>query len=115
MNLETSYDQKIDPYIELGLARTATQAEIKRAYFQQVRQHPPEQAPEKFQLIRKAYELLRDPAVRANTDLFLLQPPPPLPNRRRPAYDLKVHTEDIFIFATELVMTPMEEDFREIT
>lgn len=103
-----------DPYQVLNLKRQATTEEIKRAYFQTVRQFPPEREPQKFQEIRRAYEQLRDPELRSLTDLFLLQPPPELPNRRRPRYDLSVHNEDIFLLAADLVATPMEADFREI-
>lgn len=104
----------VDPYVVLGLERQATAEEIKRAYFQCVRQFPPEQEPEKFQEIRRAYEHLRDPEQRSLTDLFLLQPPPDLPNRRRPKYDLSVHSEDIILLAIDMITTSMEEDFREI-
>lgn len=103
-----------DPYQVLELERQATAEEIKRAYFQLVRQFPPERDPQKFQEIRRAYEQLRDPELRSLTDLFLLQPPPELPNRRRPSYDLSVHAEDIFQLAADLAATPMEQDFREI-
>ncbi|MEZ4727116.1 MAG: J domain-containing protein [Caldilineaceae bacterium] len=101
-----------DPYLVLGIGRRATDAEIKRAYFQLVRQFPPEREPEKFQQIRAAYERLRTPESRALIDLFLLQPPPDLPNRRRPSYDLSVHQEDLAILALELAATPVEKDFQ---
>ena len=100
----------VDPYHTLGLDRRADATEIKRAYFQLVRQYPPEQAPEKFQDIRAAYELLRDPTSKAQVDLFLIQPPPPLPSRRRAAYDLTVHEEDLFTLALELATLPTVED-----
>ena len=74
-----------DPYRVLGLERRATEAEIKRAYFTLVRQFPPEQAPEKFQEIRAAYEKLRTAESKAQVDLFLIQPPPSVPTRRRAA------------------------------
>jgi len=102
-----------DPYGVLGLDRQASEAEIKRAYFQRVRQFPPEREPEKFRDIRTAYEQLRDAESRARIALFLLQPPPALPNRRRPSYDLSVHTDDLLTLAMELVRTPMQHDFRE--
>ena len=102
-----------DPYGVLGLDRQASEAEIKRAYFQLVRQFPPEREPEKFRDIRTAYEQLRDAESRARIALFLLQLPPPLPNRRRPSYDLSVHTDDLRTLAMELVRMPMQHDFRE--
>lgn len=103
---------EIDPYRVLGIDRRATEAEIKRAYFTNVRQFPPEQAPEKFQEIRAAYEKLRTAESKAQIDLFLIQPPPTVPNRRRASYDLTVHREDLFLLALEMVATPIEEDFR---
>ena len=104
-----------DPYGVLGLDRQAGEAEIKRAYFQLVRQFSPERAPEKFREIRTAYEQLRDPENRARLGLFLVQPPPPLPKQRRPSYDLSVHVEDLLTLAMELVRTPMQDDFSDIT
>ena len=104
-----------DPYGVLGLDRHASEAEIKRAYFQLVRQFSPERAPETFREIRTAYEQLRDPENRARLGLFLLQPPPPLPKQRRPSYDLSVHVEDLLTLAMELVRTPMQDDFSDIT
>ena len=104
-----------DPYGVLGLDRQASEAEIKRAYFQLVRQFSPERAPEQFREIRTAYEQLRDPENRARLGLFLLQPPPPLPKQRRPSYDLSVHVEDLLTLAMELVRTPMQDDFSDIT
>lgn len=112
---DTSVDQGAnvsDPYLILQLDRRASDAEIKRAYFQLVRQYPPEREPEKFQQVRAAYEQLRTPHKRALVDLFLLQPPPDLPNRRRPNYDLSVHVEDLMLMTVEMVATPMENDFQ---
>lgn len=102
-----------DPYEILGLDRQAGDAAIRRAYAQQVRQFPPEREPEAFRRIRAAYEQLRDPERRARASLFLLQPPPPLPPRRRLAYDLDVHVEDLFALAMEQLRVPMEQDFCE--
>lgn len=113
-NVQIVANAQQDPYEVLQIERQAKTEEIKRAYFQMVRQFPPEREPQKFQEIRRAYEQLRNPELRSLTDLFLLQPPPDLPNRRRPRYDLSVHNEDIFRLAVDLVATPMEDDFRDI-
>jgi curved DNA-binding protein CbpA len=98
----TSSKPNQDPYAVLQIDRRADENTIKKAYFRLVRQYPPEQEPEKFQEIRVAYDLLRTPESRAKIDLFLLQPPPSLPNRRRPTYDLTVHTTDLYTLALEL-------------
>jgi curved DNA-binding protein CbpA len=61
-----------NPYKVLGVERTATEAEIKQAYFALVRAHPPERDPDGFKRIRAAYEKLRAGGERAQTDLFLI-------------------------------------------
>lgn len=103
-----------DPYAVLQIDRRADESAIKKAYFRLVRQYPPEQEPEKFQEIRIAYDLLRSAESRSQVDLFLLQPPPSLPNRRRPSYDLSVHTADLDRLALELGLArhAPQADFR---
>jgi len=65
-----------NPYRVLGVERSATVAEIKRAYFALVREHPPERDPEGFKRVRAAYEKLRAAGERAETDLFLVDDQP---------------------------------------
>lgn len=115
MNPDVISQPSRDPYNVLGLSRQADDEDIKRAYFQLVRQFSPERAPDQFREIRTAYEQLRDPANRARLGLFLVQLPPPLPKHRRPSYDLSVHVEDLLTLAMELVRTPMQDDFHDIT
>lgn len=55
-------------YDLLEVPPTSTADEIKRGYFKQVRQHPPEKEPEKFKLIRSAYETLTNTTTRSNYD-----------------------------------------------
>lgn len=62
-----------DPYTILGVGHTASLEEIKKAYFALVRQHPPENDPDAFKQIRAAYEQLRDPRQRQQTDLLSWQ------------------------------------------
>lgn len=86
-----------DPYAVLGLTRGASPRQIKRAYFDLVREYSPEEQPETFKLIRAAYEKLRKADVKEETDLFLFQPPYPWrPRGRRGSIDLEVHAEDIW-------------------
>lgn len=96
--------QSNDPYAVLGLQRGATLREIKRAYFSLVREYPPEEEPESFKIIRAAYEKLRNPDVKSETDLFLFQPPYPWePRKRRPHLDLEVHIEDLLDLLEERI------------
>lgn len=64
-----------NPYKVLGIEREASEAEIKRAYFSLVREHPPERDPEGFKRVRAAYEQLKAGKERAETDLFLIDEP----------------------------------------
>src|SRR5262249_28246161 len=85
-----------NPYAILELDPGASSDEIKRAYFALVRAHPPESDPQTFKNIRAAYERLRDPQKRAETDMLLLRPWPDQGRRRRPPrLDGTLHGEDI--------------------
>jgi curved DNA-binding protein CbpA len=103
----------IDPYVVLGLARTATAAEIKQAYFTLVRTYPPEREPQMFKRIRAAYEQVRDAEHRLETDMRLLQAWPATGRKRRaPKLDLSLHREDVL--AAARAATDLERrDWRE--
>ena len=107
-----------DPYSVLGLTRQATALDIKKAYFTLVRHYPPERDPQGFQRIRAAYEALRTPAARANTDRQLVQPPPPyVAPRQLVPPDLDFHPEDRWLEArrdSDLDKTDFKADFRPV-
>jgi curved DNA-binding protein CbpA len=107
-----------DPYAALGVSRDATLDEIKDAYFQLVRAHPPERDPEQFKVIRAAYDRVRTAERRIETDWLLLQPELPLPAEgAAPAFDLSVHREDLLAAAralSDLEQTDFREDFRPV-
>lgn len=93
----------VDPYAVLDVTHAATPAEIKQAYFTLVRAHPPEREPETFKRIRAAYERLRDPERRTETDMLLLTPwHGPARQRRVPQLDLALHGEDVLAAARAL-------------
>lgn len=108
-----------DPYAALGLERTATADEIKRAYFALVRSHPPEREPDAFKRVRAAYERVRDPARRVETDMLLLTAwPEPSRRRRAPRLDLTLHSEDVLAAAwalSDLERADWREHFRAVS
>ena len=65
------------PFQVLGVPETADDLAIKKAYLRQVRQYPPEQAPERFQAIRGAFEAIQTRRDRLRYQLFHAEPPSP--------------------------------------
>ena len=107
-----------DPYTVLGLSRSADQGDLRATYFALVRQHSPEKDPETFKRIRAAYDKLRTAQRRAETDLFMLQPPPPwTPPKRQPKADTSVSREEILALArawSDLQRDDFTDDFRPV-
>lgn len=116
--MTTSPKVSRDPYSVLGLAREASAIDIKKAYFTRVREFPPERDPAGFQRIRAAYDALRTPAARAETDRQLIQTLPPYQAPRRlPPPDLSFHPEDRWLDArrdSDLERSDFRGDFRPI-
>jgi curved DNA-binding protein CbpA len=67
-----------DPYLVLGLTPAANDEQIRAAYLAKLKQYPPDRAPAEFELVRDAYELLRDRRRRARHTLFSVNPDAPL-------------------------------------
>jgi curved DNA-binding protein CbpA len=110
-----------DPYAVLGVGHTASLEEIKKAYFALVRQHPPEKDPEEFKRIRAAYEQLRDPRQRQQTDLLNWQPwiEPPLPDAPTLESVLEWTLDPAEVIGaaralSDLARTDFREDYREV-
>lgn len=106
-----------DPYAVLELTPAASQDEIKQAYFRLVRAYPPDREPEKFKQIRAAYDQLKTPEKRRETDMLRLAdwPEPELPSPAPP--DFTVAAEDVIRAArafSDLARTDWHEDFREV-
>ena len=104
-----------DPYAVLGLPRGATPRQIKRGYFDLVREYPPEKEVEAFKIIRAAYEQLRNPDVKASTDLFLFRPPSPWsPRKRKGKMNLNFNVADLMDNLqqqSDLGRTDFQDDF----
>jgi curved DNA-binding protein CbpA len=107
-----------DPYAVLKVSRTAPPDEIKQAYFAQVRLYPPEREPDAFKRIRAAYDRLRTPENRLETDMCLLEEwPRSAHSGHLPEPDLSIHAEDLLILLkadTDLARTDFRKDFREV-
>ena len=107
-----------NPYHVLGVLPTANQSDIKQAYFALIRQYPPETEGEKFKLIRAAYEKIKSTQRRAETDIFLPQPPPAWqPPPATLTLDTTFHSSDVLLVLRrwgELGRANFETDFREI-
>ena len=113
-----------DPYTILGIDPAATLDEIKTAYFALVRAHAPERDPEMFKRIRAAYEQLRDPDKRLETDMLRLQAWPE-PSLKRifddaetdPARGVSIDPGDVIRAAratSDLGRHDFREDYRQV-
>jgi len=65
----------LDPYKTLGVSKTASEDEIRKAYKKLARTYHPDidpskEAAEKFQQVQQAYEILSDKQKRSNYDQF---------------------------------------------
>ncbi len=59
-----------DPYLILNVSRTPTDDEVRSAYLKAVRQNPPDQNPEHFQAIQRAYEAIKTHRLRLKSRLL---------------------------------------------
>jgi len=59
-----------NPYTVLDLGHDADETQIRSRYLELVRQFPPEREPQKAAEVRAAYDALRDPLVRLESQLF---------------------------------------------
>lgn len=55
----------------LGIEKDADEQQIRSAYLRKVREFPPERSPEQFELVRDAYEHLKDPDYRARQKVLM--------------------------------------------
>jgi len=64
-----------NPYEILGIDKSASTADVKKAYFNLIKQYTPEKHGDKFKEIRNAYEQLKDTKKRVETDMFIFSDP----------------------------------------
>ena len=106
-----------DPYTILGLKPSAGPDEIKKAYFTQVRAHPPERDPAAFKEIRAAYERLNKPEAKLETDMLRFETWSE-PVLKAPALaTMKLDPTDVVRAAracSDLARNDWREDFREV-
>ena len=67
-----------DPYGILGIPDDSGEEAIRLAYLKKIKIYPPDRAPEAFERIRDAYEMLNDPRSLARARLFSVDPEMPL-------------------------------------
>ncbi len=65
-----------NPFDILGLDNSASTKDIKKAYFQQVKQFTPEKHAQEFKQVRQAYDLLKDDERRMEVEVFSFTQPP---------------------------------------
>ena len=109
----------MNPFDVLGVDETASDAEVKKAYFKMVRQFTPEKHAEQFKHIREAYDLLKDPSRRLEAEVFSFTRPTSGPTLE--TTELPPLTLDSTIFLawvrrtlTDLERTDFTSDFNEI-
>ena len=78
-----NYDLPIldeNPHNILGVPQDAKAEEIRAAYLNKIKEHPPEKSPAEFERIRDAYTILNDVRYRARITLQAADPEAPLPS-----------------------------------
>lgn len=64
-----------NPYEILGVDEGASTVDVKKAYFNLIKQFTPEKHGEEFKEIRGAYDRLKDSTKRLETDMFIFSDP----------------------------------------
>ncbi|MBD9357000.1 J domain-containing protein [Methylomonas albis] len=62
----------ISPYDILGVPEQASDADIKQAYLQRVKDNPPDHDPARFRQIQEAFEAIKDQDSRLRHALFAM-------------------------------------------
>ncbi|OIP27802.1 hypothetical protein AUK22_05035 [bacterium CG2_30_54_10] len=65
----------MDPFAILEISPEADDKMVREAYFRKISLNPPDRNSKEFQLIRKAFEMIRDEEARLAFRLFWNSPP----------------------------------------
>jgi len=60
----------MNPYLILGVPRTADDSRIRQAYLAAIKESPPDTHPDRFQAVSAAYDLIKDESSRIRYYLF---------------------------------------------
>src|SRR5690554_5368713 len=100
-------------YLEiLNITADATEAEIKKAYFNKVREFPPEKFPDEFKRIREAYEYIQQEENKESL-IYISQLPLTIANIVRNVLELKdreQYSDAIAYINNELENHPDEKE-----
>ena len=109
----------MNPFDVLSVDEDASDADVKKAYFQMVRQFTPEKHAERFKQIREAYDLLKDPSQRLEARVFSFMKPSSAPDSE--GIELPPIQLDGNVFLawmkqnlTDLERTDFTSDFNEV-
>jgi molecular chaperone DnaJ len=109
----------LNPFDVLNVDEDASDTDVKKAYFQMVRQFTPEKHAERFKQIREAYDLLKDPSQRLEAEVFSFMKPSS-PSGSEVASTPPIQLDgDVFLAwvkqtLTDLERTDFTSDFNEV-
>lgn len=109
----------LNPFDVLNVDEDASDADVKKAYFQMVRQFTPEKHAERFKQIREAYDLLKDPSHRLEAEVFSFTKPSSTPVSEVAELPPIQLDGDVFLAwlkqtLTDLERTDFTSDFNEV-
>lgn len=107
-----------NPFEILGIDKNASSGDVKKAYFQMVKQFRPEHHAEKFKQIRQAYDRLKDDSQRVEAEVFSFIKPTVQPESTEQATpEIKLEKEVFLSWwrrtYTDLERTDFASDFHE--
>ena len=109
----------MNPFDVLSVDEDASDADVKKAYFQMVRQFTPEKHAERFKQIREAYDLLKDPSQRLEAEVFSFMKPSSAPDSEDIELPPIQLNSDVFLAWVKQNLTDLERkdftsDFNEV-